>query len=271
MSDDPSVTLDAIDGLRRALTLYTYSPTRDLVSQKLHESRAWEPFETRLWLAAQRVGDVVVDVGANLGYYSLLSALSQRPAAAIYAFEPGRDNFALLERNLAVNKCQSAVHAVHAALSDASGAGVLHRSDDNFGDHQIYPGDGERGSEPISLLKGAEFLQKDLRHIDLLKLDTQGSEFAALTGLLPLLRDSGRRLRMLVELTPWSLRLAGSSAAALLELIAGLDLPLFIVDHIEHRLVASDCESLTRWSKNVDALGTDRGFMNIFAGEPPPL
>jgi FkbM family methyltransferase len=264
-----SVALNPIPGLLRPMTLATHHPAVDLVSRKLHEERRWEPFETRLWVDCQAAGNVVVDVGANLGYFSLLSALHQHPPSRVFAFEPAKDNVALLRHNLRLNHCEHTIEAVAAALGRADASGALWRSDDNRGDHQIYSGDGPRAEEPIRILDGARFLAQRVSRIDLLKVDTQGSEYAVLQGLLPLLRTSGSDLRILIELTPFSLRLAGSSGRELISLLADLDLPLAIVDHIEHRLVPSDAESLCVWADNVDATPGDRGFMNIFVGIRP--
>ncbi|EED33244.1 methyltransferase, FkbM family [gamma proteobacterium NOR5-3] len=263
------VVLNPIAGLRHELTLQTHCPDTDLVSRKLHSERLWEPFETQLWVASQKSADVVVDVGANLGYFSILSALHLRPAAQIFAFEPAADNVALLHKNLALNHCQDAVKTLPVALGDRDVQASLHRSEDNRGDHQIYAGDGDRREEAIAVRRGADALALYTDRIDLLKVDTQGSEYAVMEGLLPLLKASAPRLRILLELTPYSLRLARSSGRALITLIADLGLPLWIVDHIEHRLVPSDAQALCQWSDNVDASAGDRGFMNIYAGSAP--
>lgn len=263
------VTLSEIAGLQRELTLQTHCPASDLVSRKLHSERLWEPFETQLWLASQKSGDVVVDVGANLGYFSILSALHPRPASQIFAFEPAADNVALLQKNLVLNNCHDSVKTEPVALGDLDTEASLHRSEDNRGDHQIYAGDGERREEAITVRRGADFLGGHTKRIDLLKVDTQGSEYAVMEGLLPLLQASVPGLRILLELTPYSLRLAQSSGRTLITLIADLGLPLWIVDHIEHRLVPSDAAALCLWADNVDATPGDRGFMNIYAGTAP--
>ncbi len=263
------VGLEPVAGLARSPVLYTHDPATDLVSARLWQERAWEPFETRLWLRAQRDGDTVIDVGANLGYFSLLSALAQRGAGRIVAFEPAADNFALLTANLQLNACRDRVDAVQAALGACTGPGTLQRSADNRGDHQTYRGDGERQGEAIRVLCGAEALAERVDHIDLLKIDTQGSEADVVAGLWPLLEASRRKLRLLIELTPFSLALAGSSGRALVERLAGLDLPMAIVDHVGHVLVPSDAESLARWCDNVAATPGDRGFMNVFVGHAP--
>jgi len=241
------------------------------VSRRIADERRWEPFESRLWLASQRAGDSVVDVGANLGYFSLLSALAEVPAGPIHAFEPARDNRALLRDNLLLNGCEDAIELCPGALAAADGAGELRRSGSNRGDHQIYAGDGDRAVEPVRLLRGDSYLATRVERIDLVKIDTQGSELAVVDGLWSLLYGSRRGLRMLIELTPFSLRLAGASGRALVERLAELDLPMSIVDHVAHRVVASNAAALARWSDNVEATAGDRGFMNIFVGTPPAL
>lgn len=263
------VRLKSIAGLARPLALYTWDPDADLVSARLWQERAWEPFETRLWVRAQRRGDTVVDVGANLGYFSLLSAVAKRRAGRVVAFEPAADNHALLTENLRLNDCQARVEVVQAALGACSGPGTLQRSEVNRGDHQIFRGDGDRAGEAIQVLAGAEALAGRVDRIDLLKIDTQGSEAAVVAGLWPLLEASRLSLRLLLELTPFSLALAGSSGRALLERLADLDLPMAIVDHVGHELVPSDPERLAHWCDNVAATPGDRGFMNIFVGHAP--
>ena len=74
-----------------------------------------------------------------------------------------------------------------------------------------------------------------------------------------------------VEFWPYGLRKAGASAAQLLDLFVDLDLPVAIIDHIEHQLVASSIDELKEWAANVDKNPEDQGFMNIYFGELPNL
>ena len=85
-------------------------------------------------------------------------------------------------------------------------------------------------------------------------------------GLMPLLVRLPAPPRILIELTPLSLRLAGSSGRELIELLATLEQPFWIVDHIEHQLVASSAAELAGWCDDVDAVAGDAGFMNILVG-----
>jgi FkbM family methyltransferase len=187
----------------------------------------------------------------------------------VVAFEPARDNFALLWRNIESNACEDRVVAVQAALSDRRGQGVLQLSGDNLGDHVLYADGTPRRNEAVTLVPGAEALAAHMDRIDVLKIDTQGTELAVLRGLAPLLEASRATVSVLVELTPAALRRAGDSGAALITALEALGLPLFIVDHAEHRVVPESAVALRRWSDNVDATEGDEGFMNIFAGRLP--
>ncbi len=265
----PPVTL-CVPGVHTPLQLHVHGQADRFVSRRIREEGIWEPYETALVLAALQPGDVFVDVGANIGYFPVIAAGRVAPGGTVLAFEPDPDNYRLLQQNLALNDCRDVVTAFEAGLADTNAAGRLFLSDDNAGDHQIFATDGARRSLPVTLYNGSDFLRQRLSRLDLLKIDVQGAEYAVMAGLLPLLRALPRLPRIILELTPLSLRQAGSSGRALLELLATLDQPSWIIDHIEHRLVACSCDELARWCDDVDAVPGDAGFMNILLGPGVP-
>ena len=255
-----------IPGLSRRLSLQLHDQHDLFVSRRIREEGLWEPFETSLVLASLSPGAVFVDVGANLGYFTVLAAHQVGETGRVFAFEPDPENFSLLQGNLTLNGLEQRGEAVRAALSDEDGEGVLYLSEDNLGDHQIYSAGEVRDSIRIPLLRGGDYLRDRVERLDLLKVDTQGSEYRVMSGVMPLLRGLPMVPRILIELTPLSLQEAGSSGRALIELLATLSQPFWIVDHIEHRLVASSEAELAQWCDNVDAVAGDRGFMNILVG-----
>ena len=265
MSSITSVELKFPD-LPAPLQLYVHGEQDQFVSRRLREEGVWEPYETSLLVAFLQPGDVFVDVGANIGYFSILAASVVGASGAVFAFEPDPDNCRLLRASAGLNGLESGITLVEAGLSDAAGAGQLYLSEDNLGDHQIYAATESRCSVPITLYHGSDFLGQRLQRMDLLKVDTQGSEYQVMAGLLPLLQSLPQTPRMMIELTPYSLREAGATGRALIELLATLGQPLWIIDHIEHRLVASTAEELARWCDNVDGVDGDQGFMNILVG-----
>jgi FkbM family methyltransferase len=255
-----------IPDLVRPLQLYIHGDEDQFVSRRLREEGIWEPYETSLLLELLRPGDVFVDVGANIGYFSVLAASVVGEEGAVFAFEPDPANYQLLEANAALNNLQHCVRLVPAALSDEAGQGRLFLSADNLGDHQVYQGEDSRPSVPITLHRGSQYLDGRLQQLDLLKVDTQGSEYQVIAGLLPLLLELAIKPRIMVELTPHALRQAGASGRALIEALAQLDQPMWIIDHIEHRLHASSAEALALWCDNWDRVAEARGFMNILVG-----
>ena len=74
-----------------------------LDSLELSIFRNYEPFETSLLSAEIRPGMRIVDVGANIGYYTLLFSKLTGASGHVFAFEPEPENFGLLQRNLARN------------------------------------------------------------------------------------------------------------------------------------------------------------------------
>ena len=116
------------------------------------------------------------------------------------------------------------------------------------------------------MVAGAGWFAGRETRLDVVKIDVQGAEQVVVEGLLPLLAASGPRLRMLLELTPRALRASGTSGAGLIETLATLHLPFFIVDHIEHQLAPTTADELVTWCNNLDACPDDAGFMNIFLG-----
>jgi FkbM family methyltransferase len=79
------------------------------------------------WIGELAAGEVLVDVGANVGMYSIWAAKTRR--ARVFAFEPEAQNYALLNRNIAMNGLDSQVTAYCLALSDVGGYSELHLSE----------------------------------------------------------------------------------------------------------------------------------------------
>lgn len=257
-------------GLEPGLAMYIHGEQDRHVSRRLREEGIWEPYETSLVLQLLQPGHVFVDVGANIGYFSLLAATRVGEAGAVFAFEPDPANFELFMASTRHNGLANIIRAEQAGLAATAGDAMLYLSEDNLGDHQIFATDGARKSKSIQLLQGSEYLGPVTGRVDLLKVDTQGSEYGVILGLMPLLQSLAAAPRIIIELTPLSLRQCGSSGRALISLLAELGQPMWIIDHIEHRTVLSSAQELSDWCDNVDAVSGDEGFMNILVGQALP-
>ena len=143
-----------IPGLDSAPSLFVHGEEDLHVSRSIRQRGIWEPYETQLLLSLLQPEHVFVDVGANVGYFSVLAASVLSEAGQVFAFEPDPENFRLLQASLAHNGLASRVTAVEAALADRDGEARLFLSEDNLRDHQMHSADSTRRSTPIRLLAG---------------------------------------------------------------------------------------------------------------------
>jgi len=121
-----------------------------------------------------RDGDIVVDIGAHIGIFSVLAA-HLRSGVRVLAFEPERDNFAMLKENLAANPSLN-IQAYNKAVCYGGASGSLYVSCDNTGAHSLVWGGGRgQAVEYIDLSAVLDLLPE--RRIDLLKVDCEGSEY----------------------------------------------------------------------------------------------
>lgn len=137
-----------------------------------------------------RPGDHFVDGGANIGYLTMAAAQLVGPNGRVDAFEPHPDNRARLEANLHRNGLADRVRVHAAALSDAAGTATLHRFSDDGGNHgmaSLFAGDGAVVTTSVQVptvrmddaLAGTSPV--------LVKLDLEGAESVAITGMQRLL------------------------------------------------------------------------------------
>lgn len=256
--------------LAQSVSMFVHTDSDIHVSKRIAEEGIWEDYETALILDLLTPSACFVDVGANLGYYSVLAGVAVGEQGRVYAFEPEQKNFDLLERNIAHNGLSN-IHRWQAALSDSDNDGLLYLNELNRGDHQVYQQHKdatERTTQDIVLRYGSRLLAAhDCTHIDVLKIDTQGAEWHVMTGLIDVVRNSLPNIKMIVEFCPYGLRQAGASGRQLLSLLAGLELPFYIIDHIGHGLKPETEEGLLQWIDSVDADPENEGFINLLLGQ----
>jgi len=140
---------------------------------------AYEPYESELFLSRLNADSVLIDVGANIGYYTMLAASKIR-SGKIYAFEPNRRNFHILQMNMILNDIRN-VELFQMAVSDTTGTAQLYLSEDNFGDHQLYQTTG-RASTIVETITLDQFASSRNIRPDVLKIDTQGFDYNVLNG-----------------------------------------------------------------------------------------
>lgn len=233
-----------------------------IISTRLKKERCWEAYETALTLQHLQSGDVYVDVGANIGYYTLVAAQRVGPRGKVIAYEPDADNFALLQSNVLLNNLPQ-VQIFPYALYDKDTEGQLFLSHDNFGDHRIYGAGEQRKSRRIELVHGDPHLRQQTEKIDFLKIDTQGSEFFVVKGLHELITQNRDQLRMMLEFCPFGIRQSGADGHELLRRLDDLKMQYHIVDHQQECLIPAQSHHLREWITQMADEPHNEGFVNL--------
>ena len=179
-----------------------------------------QPFELdEVNLVRQLVGSgqVVLDVGANIGYYTLLVSRLVGASGKVHAFEPDPSNAAILRRNLADNHCHNVmVHQV--AVGNKNATIGLYRCADNAGTHRAY----ESvccGSDTVDVRSVVlDQVMRDESQIDFIKMDIEGYEYFALEGMDSIIREHSPAI--LVEFSPFALAETGVTATAFIQFFA---------------------------------------------------
>lgn len=185
-------------------------------SLRLSLNSGYEPFQTKLIKDLVKEGDVILDIGANIGYYTLLFAKLVGIKGKVIAFEPSPENFNLLSRNIFINGYKNVV-LVNKAVSNYVGKIKLYLSKDNKADDRIYNSGDGRDSIEVESITLDNYLNGDMGKIDLIKVDVQGAEGGVVQGMQSLL--SKNKVKLITEFWPFGLKKFGISAKEYIELL----------------------------------------------------
>jgi len=212
----------------------------------------YEPCETQFFLKNVKPGQVVLDIGANIGYYTLIFARQVGNTGHVYAFEPDPVPFSLLEKNIHLNGYTN-VTAINAAVTDLSGTIRLYLSSGGHADNRTYPTTGQRKHIEIGALRMDDYFSNIGHHVDFVKLDIQGSEYRAIKGMKSLIEEN-RALQIVTEFWPCGLEEAGVRADDFVALLTSFGFSLYeLRDDEANSIVERDPKSVVRQWKNSNA------------------
>lgn len=153
------------------------------VGARIAVKRRYEAHVTAAIRPYLRPGSVFVDVGANIGYYTLLAASRLGPDGKIFAFEPGAANCDLLQKSVAHNAFTNVQLFPHAVADTARMVGLT-MDDSNGVIHAAAPAEGREQVTAVPL----DDALADQPRIDVIKMDIEGAEGLALQGATQLLQ-----------------------------------------------------------------------------------
>jgi FkbM family methyltransferase len=228
----------------------------------------YEPSETAFFQRVIQPNQVVADIGANIGYHTLLFARSVGPNGHVHAFEPNQECIALLRRNIAANRYAN-VTVCEKAVSDATGPLQLFLNEDNLGDHRTYDAGDRRNAIQVQAVSIDDYCATTGVRFDWIKMDIQGAEYRAVKGMSSILR-ANPHTAIVTEFWPAGLQSAGTEPASYLGLLASLGLRLSLLDENSEEFPVSDpCDLLRKCTtENIDHVNV---ICRPKAGDAGPL
>lgn len=172
-------------------------------------------------------GAHVLDIGANIGYFSILMANWVGSTGSVTAFEPVPANLHLLSRSIAENGFENRVRVIASVIADVPGEAELLTADVRFafnsgGSFLVKEGVATpRDHRRIRVTKAQLDALELPRPVSFMKMDVEGAEALALRGARRIL--SADRPKVLAEINPQQLlNVSGMSAEALISEMSGL-------------------------------------------------
>ena len=217
----------------------------------------YEKLEAKIMEEKIKVGNITVDVGANIGLHTLNMARIVGNTGRVFAFEPDPSNFEILRKNVKINNYQNII-LEQKACADKHGRTTLYQSD-HPGMHRVFPqtkqAKGQVQVELTSLDK--YFIDSNLADkINFIKIDVEGLEFSVLKGMKNILKNN-KKIKILFEFMPKNTMEAGFTPIELLNYLTSYDFKLFCIDESTKKLlhVSNNEEVLKLCSSTNNTIG----------------
>ena len=207
-------------------------------------------------------GDNVIDLGANIGYFTLILAKLVGPTGKVFAFEPDPRNLALLKKNVEYNNYKNVI-IVPKAVSNVNDKCTLYTGQKTFGQNKIYKPKNTKTQKFIPIdsetVRLDDFFKTNglLDKISFIKIDVEGAEFLALSGMKEILKLN-KNIKIFTEAEISYLEDAGSSYDQFIDLLTENDFTFSLADN--------RTETLTKVNKSqLEKILNDEGnSVNIF-------
>lgn len=223
--------------------------TRDEVLTPSLIANSRESYELQVFKELIKPGMVVVDIGANIGIYSIAAARLTGDVGKVYAFEPEAENYRILVKNIEANKLSNVI-PIQKAVADESRVRRLFTSQYNLAGHSLEEANVQdlSGYEEVVSTSLDEFYGEVLRcqKVDILKSDAQGAEGLILDGGHRFLSEN--KFLAVMECWPYGLRRLGYDVEHLLDVFEEFGITYEVLDsrarmkrRMEPREIAEMC------------------------------
>jgi FkbM family methyltransferase len=239
-----------------------HTGTDQFISGDIARDGVWEPFESKVFCRLCKPADTVLDLGANIGWYSVLAASIVGSAGRVLAFEPDEANARLLEMNSAVSDTHSIIQIYRSAVGETEAEALFYKSETNLGDHRLFSDGSSRETYPVTVITLDSFFSGEhLGLPDIVKSDTQGSEAKILKGA-QVLFSKGWRPVMILEFWPFGLSKSGDDPLTFWQELIHLGYKTFEVSESNPQLVPV-CLDRLKIRLETDISPSSGGFINL--------
>lgn len=166
--------------------------TRDSVQARIYYFKSYEPNIEKLIVDSLSEGSCFFDVGSNVGYFSIIAAKRVGETGRVHAFEPLPKNYRVLEVNSQINGLDNVV-INKAVVSDKEGEVIFYppNDPDEWGTGSVIGGNKAEAFKIPSITLENYVRSKNIKRVDLVKIDTEGSEFHVIAGFKCVLEETG--------------------------------------------------------------------------------
>ena len=199
--------------------------------------RKQDACELKLISSIVKPGFNILDIGANIGFYTKVFSDIVGNEGNVHAFEPETLNFNYLKQNV---QSKTNVKIVNKAVSDKTGPIKIYLSKMLNVDHRTYPVDDYADVIEINAITIDDYL--DLMNspvVDFIKMDIQGFEMSALKGMEKTLANNPD-LKIITELWPYGLQKAGSSAIEILDFANSKNFNIYLITNNQLQIMNKD-------------------------------
>lgn len=211
-----------------------------------------EKHELKLFQSFLKPGMVILDIGANMGIYSILATKVLNGSGQIIAFEPDKQHFETISKSINKNKIQNIV-LYNKAVGNKEQYLSLKIDPLNSGNYQLrrQKSEGpETNLEELVEVVSLDYFLKDIPQIDLVKMDIQGFEYFALQGMKELIQKNDQCI-IFCEYWPKGLNENMVTPFEFIELIASFKLMIFIFDKNINKLTKISAEELINMDNSI--------------------
>ena len=198
----------------------------------------YEPGTTNFLKTILKKGMNVINIGANVGYFTLLAAREVGPQGKVFAFEPFPQTVEILKKNVNSN-CYKNIKIIPKAVSDKSEPSYLSLKSDSAHNF-VTSSNSEYDSIEIDMTTIDDYFDEDIK-IDLLLMDAEGYESKILDGMQNTLKKNPK-MKIITEYNPYTLELAGTLGESFLDKIENLGFQIQIItdDKIPQKYIKDD-------------------------------